>query len=560
MPSARLFLTALAALAASACHRRSVPPRAPAPTLAARLTATARAEFRGPAARALVQTADEGFRARGNEPFVRLLEAVESHLSAQGFARVSGAAPPDSLGTLRRAFSARDVPLWTPRSARLAMVSPLEATLLAFSPQADLARTMLVAGTRGGAVQGPLVLWPTENPVPDGALVLSATERAPTLERTLAARGFHPGAVLSAFLYPFNHPEQHPDAIHYDLLRTEAPEAVLVDVPPSLASQLQRAAERGPVTLRLEAEVTLARGDVPMVEACVQGSRPEAPPVLFIAHADEPGANDNGSGVGALAESAATMLRLVRSRAVPRPQRSVCFLFGMEMEASRAWLEQHPGREPFMALSVDMAGQPPEVAPALLERAPDPGTELALPGDEHTDWYDGPGPLPTTRDFWLNAVATRVFQSVERGWAVREHPFEGGSDHEIFLQRGLPAALLWHFPDDAYHTNRDRIDRTSTAELERVGAGVVTLGFLASLGTEECAEQGIALALDYARERLRRVREASSADAGAVSWSAHREHWVRSLRASLESARGLSLAPGARSQRALQRARAQLER
>ena len=52
---------------------------------------------------------------------------------------------------------------------------------------------------------------------------------------------------------------------------------------------------------------------------------------------------------------------------------------------------------------------------------------------------------------------------------VRTNPFEGGSDHTPFLTFKKPGVLFWHFTDQFYHTDGDRIDKVSAATLQNVG-------------------------------------------------------------------------------------------
>jgi len=60
----------------------------------------------------------------------------------------------------------------------------------------------------------------------------------------------------------------------------------------------------------------------------------------------------------------------------------------------------------------------------------------------------------------------------DTGWVVRSNPYEGGSDHTSFTKAGVPALLNWHFTDRYYHTNLDRPDKTSAAEMVNVGVSV----------------------------------------------------------------------------------------
>ena len=74
----------------------------------------------------------------------------------------------------------------------------------------------------------------------------------------------------------------------------------------------------------------------------------------------------------------------------------------------------------------------------------------------------------------------------DTGWVVRSNPYEGGSDHTVFTNVGVPALLNWHFTDRYYHTNLDTADKTSPAEMQHVGIAVATTAlYLSSAGAGE---------------------------------------------------------------------------
>ncbi|MDZ7631998.1 MAG: M28 family peptidase [Gemmatimonadaceae bacterium] len=52
---------------------------------------------------------------------------------------------------------------------------------------------------------------------------------------------------------------------------------------------------------------------------------------------------------------------------------------------------------------------------------------------------------------------------------MKTNPFEGGSDHTPFLKAKKPGLLFWHFTDQFYHTDADRIEMVSADELRNVG-------------------------------------------------------------------------------------------
>jgi len=71
---------------------------------------------------------------------------------------------------------------------------------------------------------------------------------------------------------------------------------------------------------------------------------------------------------------------------------------------------------------------------------------------------------------------------------VRTNPFEGGSDHVPFLRGDIPGLLLWHFTDQFYHTDGDRLDKVSPETMTNVGVATTV-----SAMTLVSAEQTVAL-------------------------------------------------------------------
>ena len=80
---------------------------------------------------------------------------------------------------------------------------------------------------------------------------------------------------------------------------------------------------------------------------------------------------------------------------------------------------------------------------------------------------------------------------------VKTNPFEGGSDHTPFLQFKKPGVLFWHFTDQFYHTDGDRIDKVSAATLQNVG-----IAALVSALTLTTADGDIARSLVGELERV----------------------------------------------------------
>ena len=193
------------------------------------------------------------------------------------------------------------------------------------------------------------------------------------------------------------------------------------------------------------------------------------------------------------------------------------------MEESRVFLE-HSERKTIAAFSADMIGASREQTGAwpLLERDPDPGALEPLPPDEHTAWGASRVRAEMIRPNGLSIIARVALRDTARicgGWETAEHPWEGGSDHDVFLREGIPAVLFWHFTDFAYHTNLDRMEHVDVEAARRMIAALLS----AALAVADPRPEDLGRYLECLRlDQELRVAAARKAKKGDL-----RESWER---------------------------------
>jgi hypothetical protein len=102
---------------------------------------------------------------------------------------------------------------------------------------------------------------------------------------------------------------------------------------------------------------------------------------------------------------------------------------------------------------------------------PDPSAIWTRGDDKHSEWGGQPITKAALMPHYFNdfTIARAREQAATNGWVVGTNPFEGGSDHTPFLSAKKPGLLFWHFTDQFYHTDGDRLDKVSPAELRNVG-------------------------------------------------------------------------------------------
>ena len=129
-------------------------------------------------------------------------------------------------------------------------------------------------------------------------------------------------------------------------------------------------------------------------------------------------------------------------------------------------------------LSLDMTGEDTAKTGGtfLIEKQADPSAVWVRPSDPHTEWGASQVKAESLKGSLLNDVhlAVAMRRAKDTKWVVRTNPYEGGSDHTAFAEAGVPSLLNWHFTDRYYHTNLDRPDKTSQAEMINVGVTVAT--------------------------------------------------------------------------------------
>lgn len=484
--------------------------------------------FSGERARDVVVFMDQYFRWPGNTGFNASIDKVVEALREAGYQE-------EGTGDGRLTYRVEHRPMsrstWEPSGASLTVVGD-GAPLLTYASN----RNMVAINSWGTAPEG------VEAEVVDvgagtpadfegkdvrGRIVFGETSVGRLFAEAVQKRGA--AGVLAYRIPGFNHPEDHPDIISFSSIPQDADArgwGLLLSR--RAHDTLKERLARGPVRVRVTVDARVYDAEERTLVAEIHGSQAPDQRFVFSAHVQEPGANDNASGVGALSEIARVLAAGVADGTFD-PARTVTMLWGNEISSTRRYMQEDEARARgvLWGLSLDMVGEDTEKTGGtfLIEKMPDPSAVWTRGDDHHTEW--GGEPLSEDRltphyfnDFVLHRCRDRA---AETGWTVRTNPFEGGSDHVPFLQAGKPGLLFWHFTDVYYHTDGDRAEMVSAAELANVGVcaavsamtlttadaeiagalvGEVEQAALDRLGTEEAlSRKAVADGGDAAHER-----------------------------------------------------------
>jgi aminopeptidase YwaD len=298
----------------------------------------------------------------------------------------------------------------------------------------------------------------------------------------------------------------------------------------------------GPVSLRVTIKSAFYSGPNRTLVAEIPGRERPNERIVMAAHLQEPGANDNASGSATQFALAAALLAAIRAGALPPPGRTLTFLWLDEIRGSRNWLAAHKADAAGVRymFAMDMTGE--DVAKTggtfLIEKQADPSAVWPRPSDPHSEWGAGEVKAESLQGSLLNDLhrAVCLRRARDTGWVVRTNPYEGGSDHTVFGGAAVPSLLNWHFTDRYYHTNQDRPDKVSAAEMENVGVSVAASAWFLASADERDAIATVDLIARAAQDRLTLER---TQDATPVILDA----WKKWYAEALDSAVALPVTP-----------------
>jgi len=487
-----------------------------------------------------VRFVDRFYRAPGNDGYEASLDHVAEKLRGAGYGTIEGfelfelETPLTASGPQR----GQRIPAqaWTPRSGRVAMVTSdgSEITLHEFSASGDVDRCMLPINAPSAEVTGR-VAFRLDDLGRGEVLVTEASPRLPVLMRAQAVGA---AAVVSSYIERYNEDpsgaERHLDAIQFRSLAAGTSIPVVMISPRSMEAIRKLQANDSELGLHVTAVVDFSERPLRTLCARVVGTDRPDEAVIIGSHVQEPGACDNASGVAGLCESARTLVSLIAEGRIGRPSRSLIFLWGDEFRQTESWLDETE-LTPVAGFSSDMTGESRDTgAIALLERMPDPGATLEEPlaPDEHTLWGSTEVKEEDLQPNGLAIVARCAMldvAAIEPGWATADHPYEGGSDHDVFIERGIPAALFWHFTDFTYHTSLDRIEFVDPGEMRRTGTALMA----SALALADPLPGDLARYLNSLNQeqsqRVEAAREAGLEDQVRMwkEWFLGARHWLR---------------------------------
>ncbi len=503
--------------------------------IADREFAAVRPLLNGSRAKETVAYMEKFVRWPGNPGFDSSIAHVAARLAAAGYVEQSQARANDRL-TYRVERYPMATAAWEPISATVRLATAggdamRAAPVLAFATNRNMLATNSFSTPPGG-VTAELVRVAAATPAAldsanvAGKIVMVDGRISQLFTEAVVRRGAV--GVLAYSMPAYTQPEKNTRSIQfssipYDSVRKAWGIMLSFDA----RRQLLEALKSGPVRLTVE---TSSRFIAPATELAViaeaRGSVRPDERFVYSAHVQEPGANDDASGVGAQLEMARTLAELVKANRAD-PKRTITMLWGQEIRVTDRYLKQDTLRLKGVrwGISLDMVGQDTEKTGGtfLIEKMPDPSAIWTRGEDKHSEWGGSPMTEAQMKPHYFNdfLLQRALEQSRATGWVVKTNPFEGGSDHTAYLNNGKPGVLFWHFTDQFYHTDGDRIEMVSPSTLQNVGVSALVSGLVLTTADARTARAIIA---QLERDAIARLETETALSKEAIAKGGDQAH------------------------------------
>lgn len=432
---------------------------------------------------------EQFFRVVGNEGFNKSIFYVEKELQSAGFVNEDVAEEDDRL-TYRIEERPLERQTWEPVGASLSLEDGTE--ILNFETNRNM--IAINSYSTGNPETYEVVFVGSGRELNfdqdiKGKVVFGETSVRYLFNEAVLKRGA--AGVLAYRMPSYTNPEVNQTSIQFSgITLDEQSRSFGILLSYAAKEALLKSIENGDDQITVDITTNIYPSTELTVVAELKGSTHPDDRFVFSAHVQEPGANDNASGVGALTEVALTSARLFADGKI-NPERTITYLFGDEIISTRRFIEEDSVRAETIkwGMSLDMVGEDTEKTGGsfLIEKMPDPGAIWVRGNEKHTEWggriLSKEDMMPHYfNDFVLNRF---IEQGQAKNWTVNVNPYEGGSDHVPFLRNDIPGLLLWHFTDQFYHTDNDRFDKVSPQTLKNVGTGALITALTLTGSQEE---------------------------------------------------------------------------
>jgi hypothetical protein len=261
-------------------------------------------------------------------------------------------------------------PSWEPKDVQLRIISPVEEELVNYedtptciawystsTPTEGISAEVVDVGSGGNEddyknidVKGKIVLASGENILNPGVRLYE-----------LAVEKFGAIGVVTDYLLGeipgIRSRKQRPDFV--GLLRQPRTfdKGWTIVISGTKGARLRKLMSQGVVKLWVKVDTILTKGEQETIIGSIKGNEMPHEEVIIISHisATKPGGNC-ASGPAVMNEVARTLMQLIRDEKIPRPRRTIKFLYVAEGLGSNAYLDKHWGERHNMIGGVCVCG------------------------------------------------------------------------------------------------------------------------------------------------------------------------------------------------------------
>lgn len=297
------------------------------------------------------------------------------------------------------------------------------------------------------------------------------------------------------------------------------------------------------ITARAVVESKTETVDLENIVCHIPGTDPDAGEVILSAHLFEgfqkQGANDNISGSACILEVARTLHTLIEEGRLPRPKRTIRFIWGPEFSGIGRWVQANQAlmERTLCNINMDMVGEWLSKSGAFfcLMRTTYGNPHYINDVMENYYRYVGEGNRERIQNRSTpHRVPVRI---VAPSGADEPFPYSiethyGASDHEVFNDWGVgvPGIMMIAWPDPWYHTSGDTADKADPTQLKR--AAIIGAAGAYTVASADAA-MAVRIAGETASNATRRLGHQlvvglelmNEADAGSLAESYKTARW-----------------------------------
>ena len=267
----------------------------------------------------------------------------------------------------------------------------------------------------------------------------------------------------------------------------------------------------------VHAKVKAAEYDAPMnvVVATIPGDGSTNEEFHFTAHLFEgvakQGANDNCGGPATQLEAGRAWIEMIKDGTLPKPKRTIRFLWLPEISGTTAYLRAHPdmGQHVVASISTDMVGANQTINHNSLHLNQTMYSIPSVLNDVARQFFEYVG--ETNREKLHNRRNGYAFQNPILDPSGTRDPFNyniekfyGSSDHQVHLDWNprIPAVQFGNWPDAVYHSSDDAPANQDPTQMKRAAFLMIATGSIFANAGPGDTMAVASVALSYAQQRI----------------------------------------------------------